>query len=153
MRRYGYAGSHTLVCHIEKAWEGGLYLRFCFCSMTQKEGGHGINPEKMVVPVLYGIQQFAIANGTRVGTFAERHPPFILGTGIKHTEAIDRRLKAVDAIQDLKMRNFSRPEHRQLKKMNAKMVKNIHKELRQRDPIVGKIKKPSIYTNLAIRTL
>ncbi|GKE55217.1 hypothetical protein Tco_1494402, partial [Tanacetum coccineum] len=62
-----------------------------------KGEGRGVNPEKVVVPVLYGIQRFAVANRSRVGTLDERHLPFIVGTDIEHTEAIDRRLKAMDA--------------------------------------------------------
>ncbi|GKB38128.1 hypothetical protein Tco_0883070 [Tanacetum coccineum] len=53
--------------------------------------------KKVVVLVLYGIQRLAVANRSRIGTLDERHPPFIVGTGIEHTEAINKGLKAVDA--------------------------------------------------------
>ncbi|GKE12671.1 hypothetical protein Tco_1416222, partial [Tanacetum coccineum] len=112
-----------------------------------------VNPEKVVIPVLYKIQRFAITNRGRIRTLNKRHPPLIVRASIEHAEAIDRGVKTIDATQDLKMRNIGRSKHRQLRKMNAKMAKNIHKKLRQRDLIVGKIKKSSVYTNLASETL
>ncbi|GJS77896.1 hypothetical protein Tco_0727777 [Tanacetum coccineum] len=113
------------------AYNNGLYqpsirtvLKISGMERHEKREGRGIDLEKMVVPVLYEIQWFAIGNGSRVGTFAERHPHFILGTGIEHTQAIDRRLKAVDATQDLKMRNGKKFSKNILQEINAKTSEN-----------------------------
>ncbi|GKA17115.1 hypothetical protein Tco_0696952 [Tanacetum coccineum] len=97
-RSFGFAARADVIIGLcLSKGESEPFFYFGLTGSVRKREGRGVNPEKVVVPVLYGIQRLAVANRSRVGTLDERHPPFIVGTGIEHTEAINRGLKAVDA--------------------------------------------------------
>ncbi|GJU91390.1 hypothetical protein Tco_1303813 [Tanacetum coccineum] len=106
--------------------------------LTKKEGVDDQTQKiSRFVLVLYGIQRLAVANRSRIGTLDERHPPFIVGTGIEHTEAINKGLNRRGRdTTDLQMRKFS-TRTPSIEKVECGKSQNIHKELSKGKSVVA----------------
>lgn len=121
-------------------------------------GNRSIHPKEPIPPALERIKGFFITSRNRMILSISPLLKSYLTTGtlagiIESPEQCHCRILPKRSTHKLKMTHSGSTKQRQLRNIYSEILKNTQKKTRQRKTKVGKLYKPTIYTNLPRRKI